>query len=625
MKTLSQITPAKIKEMLSISAVLKYYGGECTSKSSGAWWCIMHEVGGKQSGHKTPSLVAKDERGTATCMSRQCFDRDDIFNVIAKMERLDIKNDFSAIKSIACNIAGINYSTKSLTKATNVKNSNIQKVIKELDSKHFKYLANIGISQETAIRFGLKARNEYILYPQSDDGITLGYKGISINKDKKTNKSNQFFEDYTASLFHELSPQEGKNIIFTEGEKDCLRLTEAILQAGMEDKFMAITITTGAKTVPQNILQKLRELKPSDIYIIYDNDDAGIEGGKKLASTLIQEFKKVLIYKFPKKTKSGYDVTDFLNEGHSLKDLFALDYEVLQKEEETLQSSYPRYVITKDSILDTLTPDRILYTGYKTVDEQCPIIQGENTIIVGRTGKGKTVLGVNFVNKILKNNLDAKIIVFSLELKKKTFLQRLFAAEYDIESWKIKNNFISKDNTVFTTQKKNYIESAEKYIELYKNRLLIIDDIHSIDQIEVVLDNLEINLNYKPDYILIDYANILSLKSLMDITKHIQISTWMKFLAKEKNIHVQAICQANRATKENDDGYARTENLADSDQYGRDAFVVYSIKTSMDSDVYSINPTKNRNGKPEEEIFLRWNPKSGSIISNERNTFIHRV
>ena len=89
------------------------------------------------------------------------------------------------------------------------------------------------------------------------------------------------------------------------------------------------------------------------------------------------------------------------------------------------------------------------------------------------------------------------------------------------------------------------------------------------------------------------------------------------FLAKKSNIHIQAICQANRATKENDDGYARTENLADSDQYGRDAFVVYSIKTSLGSDKYSINPTKNRNGKPEEEIELTWNAKSGRIAQDQ--------
>ena len=111
---------------------------------------------------------------------------------------------------------------------------------------------------------------------------------------------------------------------------------------------------------------------------------------------------------------------------------------------------------------------------------------------------------------------------------------------------------------------------------------------------------------------------ILTLKTLIDATKHIQISTWIKFLAKEKNIHIQAVCQANRATKENDDGYARTENLADSDQYGRDAFIVYSIKTDKDSDNYSINPTKNRNGKPEEAIDLVWNNKSGKIYASRQ-------
>jgi replicative DNA helicase len=109
-----------------------------------------------------------------------------------------------------------------------------------------------------------------------------------------------------------------------------------------------------------------------------------------------------------------------------------------------------------------------LLTGYKEIDEKCPIILGENIIIVGRTGKGKTVLGVNFVNGILKNNEDSKVLVFSLELKKKAFLQRLLSAEYDIETWKIKKGFAS-ENTNFTTQKDIYISNAEKYIREYEN------------------------------------------------------------------------------------------------------------------------------------------------------------
>ena len=334
---------------------------------------------------------------------------------------------------------------------------------------------------------------------------------------------------------------------------------------------------------------------------------------------LLDKFKTVDIYSFSDGNKDGYDVSDFFNEGFTLQDMLNLKKESLQKEEKTLHSLYPQYTISNDSIIDTLTPDKILYSGYKEIDEQCPMILGENTIIVGRTGKGKTVLGVNFVNGILKNNDSSKVLVFSLELKKKSFLQRLLSAEYDIETWKTKKGFVTEDNTVFTTQKENYIKNAYQYINAFENRLMIIDDIHSIEQIEKLLDSLRKELHYIPDYILIDYANILSLRNLVDSNKHIQISTWMKFLAKEKNIHVQAICQANRATKENDDGYARTENLADSDQYGRDAFIVYSIKTSMESDVYSINPTKNRNGKPENEIELFWNGKTGKTNSNKRN------
>jgi len=82
------------------------------------------------------------------------------------------------------------------------------------------------------------------------------------------------------------------------------------------------------------------------------------------------------------------------------------------KKEKTLQSTYPRYIVDKASVIDTLEAEKVLCTGYKEVDEQCPIILGENTIITGRTGMGKTQLGVNFVNGILKNNEKSKVIVF---------------------------------------------------------------------------------------------------------------------------------------------------------------------------------------------------------------------
>lgn len=286
--------------------------------------------------------------------------------------------------------------------------------------------------------------------------------------------------------------------------------------------------------------------------------------------------------------------------------------------EKTIKTQYPRYVVDIDSALETLNPDKILYTGFKEIDAKCPIVAGENTIITGRTGKGKTVLGVNFVNGILKNNEKAKVIVFSLELNKKAFLQRLFASEYDIQQWKIKRGFVAEDKSIYTGEKEKYINNVKDYIKEYGERLMIIDDINCIDNMETFLNDIKKDFDFVPDFILIDYANIATIKRLVEENKHIQISIWMKFLAKKRNIHVQAICQANRATKDNDDSYARTENLADSDQYGRDAFVVYSIKTNKDNSDYFVNPTKNRNGKAEDEINLIWNGESGKIHGSEK-------
>ena len=222
------------------------------------------------------------------------------------------------------------------------------------------------------------------------------------------------------------------------------------------------------------------------------------------------------------------------------------------------------------------------------------------------------------MNGILKHNEKAKVVVFSLELNKKAFLQRLFASEYDMEQWKIKKAFIAEDKSIFTNEREKYILNAKDYIKKYGNRFMIADDINGIEAIEDLLESLRKNFDFIPDYILIDYANIMTTKKLADENKHIQFSIWMKFLAKKRNIHVQAICQANRATKDNDDGYARTENLADSDQYGRDAFVVYSIKTSKDTNDYFVNPTKNRNGKAESEITLVWNGMSGKIYGTDK-------
>jgi replicative DNA helicase len=180
-------------------------------------------------------------------------------------------------------------------------------------------------------------------------------------------------------------------------------------------------------------------------------------------------------------------------------------------------------------------------------------------------------------------------------------------------------NNIEKDSDSYC-----YINKiSEDYCKKYQERLRIVDDMYSIKDIDCYLNSIQENFN--ASYVLIDYVNIINVENSIELNKHVTISTWMKLLAKTRNIHIQAICQANRATKDNDAGYARSENLADSDQYGRDAFTVYSIKTNHKDNIYSINPTKNRNGKSEEEIKLWWNRTSGSIYQNSKDKQLNNI
>lgn len=617
----SHINSNEIKARLLISDVLFYYGAVCANKFNGSWWCPLHESGGKRKGHKTPSLVAKDSNGTATCLSRGCFSSDDIFGVIGKIESI---TDFNEQKIRACQIARIPHAEENKS-GSDLKDIGLRKRIEtshdSLKEKHFDYLCQIGISKEIAEIFHLKSKDDYILYPQIVDEKIVGYKGISITKNHKAEKKKIFFEGDKADIWGYMTTHQKPHAIIVEGEKDCMRLVEAIQQAGEGDNYSVFTITTGAQTVPHNIANILKNLGPQTISIFYDKDSAGYTGGIKLANSIISELESVTIYYFKDEAKQGYDITDFLNEGNQFKDLWNLRKVVLKKEEQTVKTLYKDYIVDEAAALEILQPDTILYTGYKEIDIQCPIIVGENSIIVGRTGKGKTVLGVNFVNGILLNNPGSKIVVFSVELKKKGFLQRLLSSEYDLELFRIRNNSLGRAGN---SLQEEYRARIKQYIAQYSDRLLLIDDIHSIEQIESTIMRL-IKINYVPNYILIDYANILSFKNLIDINKHIQISTALKFLAKEKNIHVQLICQANRLTIDNDGEYARTENLADSDQYGRDAFIVYSIKTSVQDTRFYINPTKNRNGKSEEEIVLQWNAKSGKIYSKPIDDVSNRL
>ena len=66
-----------------------------------------------------------------------------------------------------------------------------------------------------------------------------------------------------------------KKLIICEGEKDCITL--------LSNGYQAVTNTTGAANVPKDI-NPLKDF--IDVVIIYDNDDPGKQGAKKMAQAI---------------------------------------------------------------------------------------------------------------------------------------------------------------------------------------------------------------------------------------------------------------------------------------------------------------------------------------------------
>ena len=104
----------------------------------------------------------------------------------------------------------------------------------------------------------------------------------------------------TAHLFNAHKLKERNSVIICEGEMDALRLESA--------GYLAVTSTGGAGTFKDEWLDYLRG---RDLYVCYDNDEAGIKGAVKLLTKI--NAKMVLV----PRAEGVKDITDYLKIGGS--------------------------------------------------------------------------------------------------------------------------------------------------------------------------------------------------------------------------------------------------------------------------------------------------------------------
>ncbi len=169
-------------------------------------------------------------------------------------------------------------------------------------------LTDRGISLQSAKAFGVKAVKDYKgniikhLYPYYVANEIVGYKVREQNKMFTWKGSGQ-----DSGLFGEqLWPSGGKYITLVEGECDAMAAYELL-----GSKWPVVSIKNGASAAVKDVRQSLEFLEQYDNVVInFDNDKAGKEAAKKVATVLTPG--KAKIINLPDEFK---DANDMLRKG----------------------------------------------------------------------------------------------------------------------------------------------------------------------------------------------------------------------------------------------------------------------------------------------------------------------
>jgi len=293
---------------------------EPSKKVGDAGWhgafCPFHEIGGKSAGHKSPSFGFNQDSGGWKCLG--CHKAGNAIDFAGMMKvgsydpgNRDHKNEaMKVVNSIlpdfeirssnrrrTVNASGELPKSEEITEATVRLQSDFD-ALEYLEKKR-------GWSTETIRkhRIGISDDRKHFLIPIEVEGelVNVRYyspKGVDpwhpdamkIRGVKGRNEV-RIFPD---SVLGESSDK----LFVVEGESDAL----AALSIGLS----AVTFTGGAGNCPSD----LHRLQGKEITILYDNDEAGSKGAKKVAQSLRKFTQQIKILDFDSVFKGGTDLTD---------------------------------------------------------------------------------------------------------------------------------------------------------------------------------------------------------------------------------------------------------------------------------------------------------------------------
>ena len=257
-------------------------------------------------------------------------------------------------------------------------------------------------------------------------------------------------------------------------------------------------------------------------------------------------------------------------------------------------------------------------TGFVDLDYNMAGFQPSDLILIAaRPAMGKTAFVLN-IAEYMAFHENKCVAMFSLEMSKEQFVNRLLSMESHVDSQHIRTGNMSD------MEWEQLIESAD----VIGGSKLIIDDTPSISIQELRSKCRKYKMEHDLQVVIIDYLQLMSGgsgKSSESRQQEIsEISRSLKALARELNVPVVALSQLSRAVEQRPDHRPMLSDLRESGAIEQDADVVmfiyrddYYNKDTEKKGIAEIIIAKQRHG-PIGTVELMWLPQFTKFANLEK-------
>lgn len=254
---------------------------------------------------------------------------------------------------------------------------------------------------------------------------------------------------------------------------------------------------------------------------------------------------------------------------------------------------------------------RGLPTGFFDLDKKLGGLQKSDLIILAaRPSMGKTSFALDIMRYVAVHT-KTPVGIFSLEMSKDQLVDRLLAAQTDIDFWKIRTGQLEDAD----------FERLQEGMGILADSPIFIDDAAGGNIMEIRTKARRLQSEHKLGLIIVDYLQLMAGRSTENRVQEVsEISRSLKILARELNVPVLALSQLSRGVENRPDKMPQLSDLRESGSIEQDADIVmfiyredmYKAPGAEDTGVAKILIKKHRNG-PTGDIDLAFEGSKASF------------